>query len=91
MNNVLPMVICTYFINEISNTFVYLLGEKLEVPLRVHNIIGEEGVLLCKSLYKRVLQSHDAIVIVTFKLLSDYAMFLKDIDIFASHKLNGAI
>ena len=91
MNNVLPMVICTYFINEISNTFVYLLGEKLEVPLRVHNIIGEESVLLCKSLYKRILQSHDAIVIVTFKLLSDYAMFLKDIDIFASHKLNGAI
>ena len=85
------MVICTYFIHGISNTFVYLLGEKLEVSLRVHNIIGEESVLLCKSLYKHVLQSYDAIVIVTFKLLSDYAMFLKDIDIIASHKLNGAI
>ena len=27
---------------------------------RVHNIIGEESVLLCNSLYKRVLQSISA-------------------------------
>ena len=51
---------------------------------RVHNIIEEENILLSNSLYKRVLQSYDAIVIVTFEVLSDYVMFWKDIDIFAS-------
>ena len=58
---------------------------------RVHNIIGEESVLLCNSLYKRILQSYDAIVIVTFKVLSDHLTFLKDIDIFASCEFNGAV
>ena len=58
---------------------------------RVHNIIGEESVLLCNSLYKHVLQSYDAIVIVTFEVLSDHLTFLKDIDIFASREFNGAV
>ena len=49
---------------------------------RVHNIIEEESILLSNILYKRVLQSYDAIVIVTFKVLSDHAMFWKHIDIF---------
>ena len=43
--------------------------------LRVHNIIGEESVLLCNSLQKRVLQSYDTIVIVTFEVLSDHVTF----------------
>ena len=58
---------------------------------RVHNINKEESVLLCNSLYKRVLQSYDAIVIVTIEVLSDYATFWKDMDIFTSHELNGAV
>ena len=46
------------------------------VKSRVHNIIGEKSVLLCNSLYKRVLQSYNAIVIVTFEeVLSDHMMF----------------
>ena len=49
---------------------------------RVHNIIEEESILLSNILYKRVLQSYDAIVIVTFEVLSDHAMFWKHIDIF---------
>ena len=49
---------------------------------RVHNIIEEESVLLSNILYKRVLQSYDVIVIVTFEVLSDHTMFWKHIDIF---------
>ena len=49
---------------------------------RVHNIIEEESILLSISLYKCVLQSHDAIVIVTFEVLSNHVMFWKHIDIF---------
>ena len=49
---------------------------------RVHNIIEEESILLSNILYKRVLQSYDAIVIVTFEVLSDHVMFWKHIDIF---------
>ena len=45
-------------------------------------IIEEESILLCNILYKRVLQSYDATVIVTFKVLSDHAMFWKHFDIF---------
>ena len=49
---------------------------------RVHNINKEGSVLLCVSLYKRILQSYDAIVIVTFEVLGDHVMFWKDINIF---------
>ena len=49
---------------------------------RVHNIIEEESILLSNILYKRLLQSYDAIVLVTFEVLSDHAMFWKHIDIF---------
>ena len=56
--------------------------EMLSILARVHNIIEEESILLSNILYKRVLQSYDAIVIVTFKVLSDHVMFLKHIDIF---------
>ena len=45
-------------------------------------IIEEESILLSNILYKHVLQSYDAIVIVTFKVLSDHAMFWKHIDTF---------
>ena len=48
---------------------------------RVHNIIEEESILLSNILYKRVLQSYDAIIIVTFEVLSDHAMFWNDINI----------
>ena len=50
------------------------------VVARVHNIIEEESILLSNILYKHVLQSYDAIVIVTFEVLSDHAMFWKHID-----------
>ena len=49
---------------------------------RVHNIIQEESILLSNILYKRVLQSYDAIVIVTFEVLSDHVVFWKHINIF---------
>ena len=54
----------------------------VDVPSRVHNIIEEESTLFSNILYKRVSQSYDAIVIVTFEVLSDHVMFWKHIDIF---------
>ena len=44
-------------------------------------MIEEESILLSNILYKRILQSYDAIVIVTFEVLSDHVMFWKHINI----------
>ena len=56
------------------------LVKLIRVKSRFHNIIGEDSLLPCNILYKRVLQSYDAIVIITFKASSDHATFLKDIN-----------
>ena len=56
---------------------------------KVHNVIEEESTLVSNILYKRVLQSYDAIVIVTFKVLSDHVMFWKQYRYFPSHELKS--
>ena len=55
---------------------------EMSIVPRIHNIIEEESILLSNILYKGVLQSYDAIVIVTFEVLSDHAMFWKHINVF---------
>ena len=46
------------------------------------------SVIACRN---KILQNYDVIVVVTFEVLSDYVMFLKDIDIFVSREFNGAV